>query len=102
MSLAVLAVACLALTGPAADKEDAPRKGETIDLFNGKDFEGWTFFLDPRARDVKPEDVWSIDKGVIVCKGKPFGYMITRKEYEDYQLELEWKWGEKPGNSGVF
>ena len=94
-----LAVALVALV-TASHAED--NKGETIELFNGKNFDNWKFFLDPKAKDVKPEDVWSVDKGVIICKGKPNGYMITEKEYENYILELEWRWGGKKGNSGVF
>src|SRR3712207_8364217 len=42
----------------------------------------------------KPEDVWSVEKGIIICKGKPNGYIITEKEYGDYVLELEWRWPE--------
>ena len=90
-------VAGLALLGPAPA---ADADGFT-DLFNGKDFTGWKFFLDPRGK-AKPKDVWSVKDGVIVCKGKPFGYLLTEKEYGDYQLDLEWRWPETPGNSGVF
>jgi hypothetical protein len=84
-------------TGRAEDK-----KADTVKLFNGKNLEGWTTFLDPRQKGVKPEDVWSVKDGVIHCKGKPFGYLLTEKEYGDYMLTVEWRWPEKPGNSGVF
>src|SRR5262249_51022528 len=54
------------------------------------------------AKDVKPEDVWSVKDGVIHCKGRPFGYLLTEKEYGDYVLTVEWRWPARPGNSGVF
>jgi hypothetical protein len=76
--------------------------GEPQPLFNGKDFEGWTFdVLDP---EVKPEAVWSVVDGVLVCKGRPPGVIRTAKEYSDYELVIEWRWapGSKPGNSGVL
>jgi hypothetical protein len=74
-------------------------------LFNGKDLSGWRVFLsDSKA---KPEDCFTVKDGVIECSGKPSGYIITEKEYGNYILELEWKWGEgakkmKSPNSGVL
>lgn len=71
-------------------------------LFNGRDFEGWTFdVLDPA---IKPEDVWSVSEGILICKGRPPGVIRTVKEYSDYELVVEWRWAPdvKPGNSGVL
>ncbi|NQX03016.1 DUF1080 domain-containing protein [bacterium] len=71
-------------------------------LFNGRDFEGWTFdVLDP---EVKPEAVWSVADGMLVCKGRPPGVIRTLKDYSNYELIVEWRWapGGKPGNSGVL
>jgi hypothetical protein len=67
----------------------------------GNDLSGWTFHLaDPNA---KMEDVWSVADGVLVCKGKPAGYLRTKEDYENYRLTLEWRWpGEKGGNNGVL
>lgn len=75
---------------------------EEIALFNGNDMSGWTHVLDDPSK--KLEDVWSVRDGVIVCQGNPSGYIQTDKEYENYVLELEWKWGPevKNGNSGVL
>lgn len=97
-----LAVALAAVLGLLSAGHAEDKKSEATDLFNGKNLDGWKFYLEPKAKDVKPEDVWSVEKGVIVCKGKPNGYIITEKDYEDYVLELEWRWGPKKGNSGVF
>ena len=69
-------------------------------LWNGTDFNGWKFVL---ANDsISPENVWSVSNGVIHCKGTPNGYMRTEKLYSEFELEVEWRWPEKPGNSGVF
>jgi hypothetical protein len=71
-------------------------------LFNGKDFDGWTFDnIDPNA---KPEAVWSVSDGMLICKGRPPGVMRTAKEFANYELTVEWRWapGAKPGNSGVL
>jgi len=83
------------------DVAEAPTR--TIQLFNGKNLTGWSCDLsDPNAR---MEDVWSVEKGILICKGRPVGYLRTEKDdYSDYVLELEWRWpeGSRPGNNGVL
>ncbi len=73
---------------------------DTIALFNGEDFEGWHIYLD--AANADPEDVWKVRGGEIWCSGKPTAFLRTKEEYSDYKLVLEWRWPEKPGNSGVL
>ena len=73
--------------------------GETIALFNGKDFEGWHIYLEA---DADPKNVWKVQNGEIWCTGNPTGFLRTKKEYSDFKLVLEWRWPEKPGNSGVL
>lgn len=79
------------------------RAGEPIALFNGKDLTGWTFdVIDP---EVKPESIWSVADGILICKGRPPGVIRTAKEdYSNYELTVEWRWApdKKPGNSGVL
>lgn len=95
VSLTLLAV--LLSTSRAADKPEG-----AIDLFDGKSLEGWEHYL------VKPElkmsDVWSVREGLLVCKGEPMGYIATKKEYTNYRLIVEWRWGvgTSGGNSGVL
>jgi hypothetical protein len=69
-------------------------------LFNNKDFSGWDFFLADSTK--KLSDVWSVKDSVIHCKGKPFGYLYTKKEYESFKLHVEWRWPGEAGNSGIF
>ena len=52
-----------------------------VALFNGSDLTGWTYHLD--KPNVKMEDVWSVKDGVLRCKGKPAGYLLTKKN--DYR-----------------
>ncbi len=84
------------------DPEREPSFGPPIELWNGRDFSGWTFHLsDPEAR---PEDVWSVVDGTIVCKGNPAGYFRTEAAFTNFELELEWRFdpSKGPGNSGVL
>lgn len=82
---------------PAATAEDA----DWVPLFNGADFNGWTFdVLDGSA----PETIWSIADGIIdvAGAGKSTGVLRTAAAYSDYELAFEWRWPGKPGNSGCL
>ncbi len=93
---------CAVLIAANAMAADRP-ENTTVKLFNGKNLDGWTYFLrDPNS---KMEDVWSVsDEGVLICKGQPVGYIRTQEKYTNYVLELEWRFDpeKKPGNSGVL
>ena len=71
-------------------------------LLNGKDLTGWT--MDIPARDKKPDlaKPFLIRDGMLVSLGKPFGHLLTEKEYENYQLIVEYRFAGKPGNCGVL
>jgi len=75
---------------------------EPVKLFTGKDLQGWTFdLIDP---EVKPETVWFVADGILICKGRPPGVIRTTNDYSNYDLTVEWRWpaDAKPGNSGVL
>ena len=73
---------------------------QTENLFNGKDLSNWNFIVD--GNKVAPESVYSVENGVILVQGDPFGYMYTKKKYSNYTLELEWSWVGEGTNSGIF
>lgn len=72
---------------------------ETVDLL-ADGFKGWTYDLSDKTATIP--DVWSLDDGVLQCKGRPAGVLRTEKEYGDYVLDLEWRWPNKGGNNGVL
>lgn len=74
--------------------------GKRVSLFNGKDFTGWTRFVEDPNADV--DDVWRVRGDVLYCDGKPNGYIRTTNKYKDYRLHVEWRWPETPTNSGVL
>lgn len=69
-------------------------------LFNGKDLTNWTIYL--KDKTVQPEDFFYVKDSVIETLGKPAGYLRTNKAYSNYVLHLEWRYPEKPTNSGIF
>jgi len=71
-----------------------------IELWNGKDFNGWVRFV-PES-DVDVNTVWMVKDGVLHCTGVPNGYIKTTGRYANYKLTVEWRWPAEPGNSGVL
>jgi hypothetical protein len=73
-----------------------------VALFNGKNLDGWAYHLvDP---NVRMADVWRVENGVLICKGSPLGYLVTKESFKSFKLIVEWRWapGKEPGNSGVL
>ncbi|PIE23525.1 MAG: hypothetical protein CSA62_06695 [Planctomycetota bacterium] len=73
--------------------------GKSIALFDGKTLKNWSFVARGNG---DPAAVWSVEKGVLKCTGETFGYIRTLKDYQDFILELDWRWPGKPSNSGVL
>lgn len=69
-------------------------------LFNGIDLSNWEFVL--ASDSIPASEVFSIQDSVLSIKGEPFGYMYTKEKYENYTLELEWRWPNEATNSGIF
>ena len=46
-------------------------------------------------------DGWSVGHGILQRTGTKAGDLITREQYSDFELELEWR-VENGGNSGIF
>ena len=67
----------------------------TIQLFNGQNLDGWYTFLKNRGRDSDPKKVFTVNNGIIQISGEEWGCITTEKEYENYHLVVEFKWGEK-------
>jgi len=71
-------------------------------LFNGKDLSGW--HTDVPDMDTHP-DVLSpfiVRSGILVTLGKPEGHLITNDEFQNYRLEIDYRFTAEPGNCGVL
>lgn len=65
-------------------------------LFDGKRMEHWRGF-----KKEEVPDAWQIEDGAIVLAGKDGGDLVSKNEYRDFELMLDWKISEG-GNSGIF
>ena len=94
--LGVIAAGLLA-TGLLAQlpKGTKPPGEDWVQIFNGKDLEGW--------HKVGAES-WTVEEGGVVrgkSATKAYGYLETVKYYRDFQLAIKFKCVEM-GNSGVY
>ncbi len=70
----------------------AAPKPKPIRIFNGKNLDGFYTILQSKGRE-DPERVFTVHNGMVHVSGKEYGYFITEKEYENYRLVVEFKWG---------
>lgn len=80
-----------------------------IQLFNGRNFDGWTFYLEQKGYNAggkgKIADFATIKPGgVIEINPRYHGALMTRKDYLNYKLHAEFRWVDPKArnNSGLF
>ncbi len=93
---------------PSKNTPGVAVKDELQPLFVAKDFpKGWVFFSAENGKKLgeswKVEPAVSEQDTVLVCLGKPFGYIRTESIYENFEFRFEWKYvGDKNANSGIL
>ncbi|MDQ3395744.1 MAG: DUF1080 domain-containing protein [Bacteroidota bacterium] len=71
-------------------------------LFNGKDLSGWQVDVPEMDKNKDAKSPFIVRDGMLVSLGKPEGHLITKKEFENYKLEVEYRFPGEPGNCGVL
>jgi len=92
----------LALIAPRLAAQEVISPKTYIELFDGRDFTGWTFCMRSNA---DPALAWTVTNAVIHCTGKPSGYLRTTQSYSNYVLTVEWRFvkvAPKADNTGVL
>jgi hypothetical protein len=87
----------------AADssKDDPITPKEVFKLFNDKDLTGWHAWIKGTGLE-DPKKVFTAHDSMVHASGEVNGYLATDKEYRDYHLTAEFKWGDKTyGARGV-
>jgi Domain of Unknown Function (DUF1080) len=93
-------------TAPKVAGKSTPTDGRSDEnwapLFNGRNLDGWYTFLQKHGKNSDPDRVVTIEDGAIhLYKGVAdgtrvvMGYISTEKEYGDYHLRLQYRWGTK-------
>ena len=98
MKQVLLAVAVL-FVAYSCKTESGPK---TLSLFNGVDLTGW--HVDVPAMDENPDTInpFIVRDSMLVSLGTPGGHLITDSVFENYRLEVEYRFAGVPGNCGVL
>lgn len=67
-----------------------------ISLFDGKSLKGWAPY-----KGKKIGDAWVVQDGMLHLKGAGGGTIITKKQFDNFILEFDWKIS-PGGNSGIM
>ena len=95
-----ITVAIVAWALPPGLRADQPvpapisPKGEPIKLFNGKDLDNCYSWIRGTGYE-DPNDVFTVQDGVMRISGEGYGGLITKQTYRDYHMVIEFKWGGK-------
>jgi hypothetical protein len=80
---------------PPPEAAGTPADSGWVALFDGSSLAAWRGY----QMDSMPAG-WRIEDGTLI-KDTVTGDIVTREQFGDFELELEWKLGEQ-GNSGLF
>lgn len=90
----LLAAACA--TAPAAETEP-------VRAFIDDTQPGWRALTAEDFAPVNSDDnTWTWRDGVLHCSGQPISVLRTAKQYENFEIVIEWSHQEPGGNSGMF
>lgn len=77
-------------------------KSKTISLFNGVDLNGWHVDVPEMDNNPDARNPFIVRDSMLVSLGTPGGHLITDSVYQNYRLEVEYRFAGKPGNCGVL
>jgi len=93
------------MNGQVAEK---PKEQKQINTLTQKEIaEGWELLFDGKTadkwRNYKDDKVkgWDIEDGNLIARGRGKGDIITKDQFENVELYIEWRVFEK-ANSGIF
>jgi hypothetical protein len=75
---------------------------QSYSLFNGRDLTGWHTDVPEMDTNSTARNPFIVRNGLLVSLGTPNGHLITDSVYENYELNVEYRFAGKPGNCGVL
>lgn len=83
-------------------KSQDPKGTGSYSLFNGKDLSGWHVDVPDMDEDPQAQNPFIVRDGMLVSLGDPQGHLITDTEYQNYKLDVDYRFAGEPGNCGVL
>lgn len=77
-------------------------KAQEISLFNGKNLSGWHIDVPAMDKDPNLRNPFIIRDNKLVSLGEPQGHLITDAVYENYHIEVQYRFAGIPGNCGLL
>ena len=75
---------------------------QSYSLFNGKDLTGWHVDVPEMDTNTHAINPFIVRNKLLVSLGTPQGHLITDSIYKNYRLEVEYRFPQKLGNSGIL
>ncbi len=101
-SIALIAGLTMLAVASATETAAATSDSKTTSLFNGKDLSGWHVDVPHLDENPDAKATFIVRDGNLVSLGQPNGHLVTDAKYENYRLEVEYRFAAKPGNCGVL
>jgi len=92
----------LALLAALAATCGANARQPSRELFNGKDLTGWHVDIPHLDKNPDAQGAFIVRDGLLVSLGDPKGHLITDAQFENYRLEVVYRFAGRPGNCGVL
>jgi hypothetical protein len=86
----------------AGPRSTAPAASATRSLFNGRDLQGWHIDVPELDTNKSARNPFIVRNGMLVSLGTPNGHIITDSLYQNYRLQVEYRFAGAPGNCGVL
>ena len=75
---------------------------QTRALFNGENLDGWHIDVPAMDDDSSVASPFIVREGKLVSLAHTGGHIITDESYENYRLEIEYRFAAEPGNCGAL
>jgi hypothetical protein len=75
---------------------------QSINLFDSKSLKGWHMDVPDLEKDSSLRIPFIVRNGMLVSLGTPNGHLLTDREFENYRLEVEYRFAAEPGNCGIL
>lgn len=101
MKTKLLLLAILTLSLISCKTQDT-NVDKSFSLFNGKDLSGWHYDVPELDKNPQARIPFIVRDGMLVSLGTPEGHLLTDAEYQDYKLDIDYRFAGEPGNCGVL
>jgi hypothetical protein len=98
----IIVTSWLGCQPPSKTETQEELQSAVLSLFNGKDLAGWHADVPEMDKDSSLASPFLVRDSLLVSLGTPGGHLITDSSFQDYRIEVEYRFAGVPGNCGVL